>query len=164
MLIFAGHETTSNLISIGSLILLDHPEQRARLQADHSLIPAAIEELLRFNGPIFSPAPRFALEDLEIAGQAIRRGDLVLVALGSANHDESVFNDPESLDIARQISRQLAFGHGVHFCLGAPLARLEGEIAFSSLLKRMPDLRLAVPREQVVWRDNVNLRGLKAYL
>ncbi|XSG76382.1 cytochrome P450 family protein [Herpetosiphon llansteffanensis] len=162
LLIFAGHETTSNLLSIGSLMLLDHPEQRARLQAEPRLIPAAVEELLRFNGPIFSPAPRFALEDLELAGQSIRRGDLVLVALGSANHDESVFSNPEELNVARQISRQLAFGHGVHFCLGAPLARLEGEIAFTSLLQRMPNLRLAVPREQIAWRDNVNLRGLKA--
>ncbi|MFD3163224.1 cytochrome P450 [Herpetosiphon sp. NSE202] len=162
LLIFAGHETTSNLLSIGSLMLLDHPAQRVRLQADPSLIPAAVEELLRFNGPIFSPAPRFALEDLELAGQQIRRGDLVLVALGSANHDESVFENPEELDIARQISRQLAFGHGVHFCLGAPLARLEGEIAFTTLLQRMPNLRLAVPREQIAWRDNINLRGLKA--
>lgn len=162
LLIFAGHDTTSNLIGIGTLMLLDHPEQLAALQADPSLIPAAVEELLRYNGPVFSTAPRYALEDLELGGQQIRRGDMVLVAVSSANHDESEFNDAEELDIARSISRHLAFGQGIHFCLGAPLARLEGEIAFATLLRRMPDLKLAVPREQVAWRENLQLRGLKA--
>ena len=162
LLIFAGHETTANLISIGTLMLLDQPDQLAALQADPARIPAAVEELLRFNGPVFSPAPRYALEDVEVGGQAIRRGDLVLVALGSANHDETQFTDPEELDIARALSRHLAFGHGVHFCLGAPLARLEGEIAFATLLRRMPHLRLATPRASIAWRDSVQLRGLQA--
>ncbi len=162
LLIIGGHETTSNLINIGTLMLLSHPEQLAALQADPSRIPAAVEELLRFNGPVFNPAPRYALEDVEVGGQQIHRGDMVLVALGSANHDETAFTDPEELDIARTLSRHVAFGHGVHFCLGAPLARLEGEIAFTTLLRRMPNLRLAVPRDSIAWRDSVQLRGLKA--
>lgn len=162
LLIFAGHETTSNLISIGTLMLLNHPHQLAALQADPSRIPAAVEELLRFNGPVLSPAPRYALQDVEIGKQHIRRGDLVLVSLGSANHDESAFTHPEDLDIARTLSRHVAFGQGVHFCLGAPLARLEGEIAFTTLLRRMPYLRLAVPRDHIAWRGSINLRGLRA--
>ncbi len=162
LLIFAGHETTANLISIGVLTLLDHPEVLARLRADPDLIPAAIEELLRFNGPVHTPAPRFAREDLELAGQRIRRGDLVLVALGSVNHDEAAFTDPESLDIARALSRHIAFGQGAHFCLGAPLARLEGDIALRTLLRRMPDLRLAAARDSIEWRGDVSLRGVTA--
>ena len=162
LLIFAGHETTANLISIGVLTLLDHPDQLARLQAEPDLIPGAIEELLRFNGPVLTPVPRIALEDVELDGQRIRRGDLVLVSLGSANHDEAAFTDPEALDVARTLSRHVAFGQGVHFCLGAPLARLEGDIAFRTLLRRMPDLRLNAPRRSIRWRGNVNLRGLAA--
>ena len=162
LLIVGGHETTSNLICIGTLTLLDHPDQLAALQADPGLIPGAIEELLRFNGPVFSTAPRYALEDVEIGGQQIRRGDMVLVALGSANHDETEFTDAEDINIARNLSRHVAFGQGIHFCLGAPLARLEGEIAFATLLRRMPDLHFAVPRENIAWRDSVMLRGLKA--
>lgn len=160
LLIFAGHETTSNLISIGTLTLLDHPETLARLKADLSLVPAAVEELLRHNGPVLTPAPRFAREDVELGGVPIQRGDMLMVSLGSANHDESVFTDPEELAIARDLSRHIAFGQGVHFCLGAPLARLEGEIAFTTLLQRMPNLRLAVPRDSVTWRGSLNLRGL----
>jgi len=162
LLIFAGHETTANLISIGVLTLLDHPDALARLQADPELIPGAIEELLRVNGPVLTPAPRYAREDLELGGQRIRRGDLVLVSLGSANHDEAAFTDPESLEIARALNRHIVFGQGMHFCLGAPLARLEGDIAFRTLLRRMPGLRLNAPRESIRWRGNVTLRGLTA--
>ena len=162
LLIFAGHETTANLISIGVLTLFDHPDVLARLRAEPDLIPGAIEELLRVNGPVLTPAPRFAREDLELAGQQIRRGDLALVSLGSANHDEAAFTDPEALDIARALNRHIAFGQGVHFCLGAPLARLEGDIAFRTLLRRMPRLRLNAPRDSIRWRGNVTLRGLTA--
>jgi len=162
LLIFAGHETTANLISIGVLTLLDHPDALARLQAEPGLIPGAIEELLRFNGPVLTPVPRFARDDVELGGQQIGRGDLVLVSLGSANHDEAVFTDPEALDIARALSRHVAFGQGAHFCLGAPLARLEGDIALRTLLRRMPGLRLNAPRESIRWRGNVSLRGLTA--
>ncbi|GGJ77661.1 cytochrome P450 family protein [Deinococcus aquiradiocola] len=161
LLIFGGHETTSNLLSIGILTLLDHPEQLAGLKADPGRIPAAVEEILRYNGPVFSPAPRYAREDVELGGQQIRRGDVILAALGSANHDERAFTDPEELNLARELNRHVAFGQGVHFCLGAPLARLEGEIAFETLLRRLPGLRLDVPRDQVVWRDSTQLRGLK---
>ena len=162
LLIFAGHETTSNLIGIGTLVLLDHPEQLARLKADMSLIPSAVEELLRFNSPVVMPMPRFATEDIELGGQHIGKGDIVITALASANHDETLFPQAEELDIARELNRHIAFGQGVHICLGAPLARLEGDIAFTTLLKRMPNLRLNVPREAVTWRGSLNLRGLNS--
>jgi cytochrome P450 len=160
LLIFAGHETTSNLISIGSLMLLDHVEQLEKLKADLSLVPSAVEEMLRFNGPVLSPVPRFATEDLELGGQSIHKGDMVITMLASANRDESQFTDPDELDIARRLNRHIAFGQGIHMCLGAPLARLEGDIAFTTLLKRMPKLRLTVARETITWRGNFTLRGL----
>ena len=160
LLIFAGHETTSNLISIGSLMLLDHPEQLERLKADLSLVPSAVEELLRFNGPVLTPVPRFATADLELGGQVLHKGDMVITALASANRDESQFSDPDEMDIARSLNRHIAFGQGIHICLGAPLARLEGDIAFTTLLKRMPNLHLAVERDTITWRGNFTLRGL----
>jgi len=160
LLIFAGHETTSNLISIGTLMLLDHPDQLEKLKADLGLVPSAVEELLRFNGPVLTPVPRFATEAIELGGQSIQKGDMVITALASANRDESQFTDPDELDIARSLNRHIAFGQGIHTCLGAPLARLEGDIAFTTLLKRMPHLRLAVPRETISWRGNFTLRGL----
>jgi cytochrome P450 len=160
LLIFAGHETTSNLISIGTLMLLDHPDQLEKLKADLSLVPSAVEELLRYNGPVLIPAPRFAAEDVELGGQRIGKGDLVLTVLASANRDESQFTQPDELDIARSLNRHLAFGQGIHVCLGAPLARLEADIAFTTLLRRMPNLRLNVPRETINWRGNFTLRGL----
>jgi cytochrome P450 len=162
LLIFAGHETTSNLIATGTLVLLDHPDQLARLTADTGLVPAAVEELLRFNGPATTVGPRFAIEDVEIAGQRIGKGDVLVVALVSANHDETQFTQPDELNIARTLNRHIAFGHGIHICLGAPLARLEGDIAFTTLLRRMPDLRLAVPRESITWHATLNSRSLTA--
>jgi cytochrome P450 len=162
LLIFAGHETTSNLIGIGTLMLLDHPQQMERLKQDPALIPLAVEELLRYNGPVLSPAPRFATTDVELAGQQIHKGDMVQVVLASANRDESQFTHPDELEVARNLNRHIAFGQGIHVCLGAPLARLEGDIAFTTLLRRMPDLRLAVPRESVMWHNGFNLRGLKS--
>jgi cytochrome P450 len=160
LLIFAGHETTSNLIGNGALALLDHPDQLDRLKKDPGLITTAVEELLRFCGPVISPAPRFALEDMDIGGQLIHRGDMVMVMLASANHDQRQFTDSEELDIARSLERHIAFGQGIHYCLGAPLARLEGGIAFTTLLKRMPDLHLNIPREQIVWNASMILRGI----
>src|SRR5215472_4648951 len=162
LLIFAGHETTSHLIATGTLMLLEHPDQLAKLRADLGLVPAAVEELLRFNGPATTTGPRFATEDVEIAGRRIRKGDLVVVAVLSANHDETQFKEPDELDIARTPGRHLAFGHGIHMCLGAPLARLEGEIAFATLLRRMPDLRLAVPHESLTWHVTLNNPSLDA--
>ena len=160
LLIFAGHETTSNLIGIGTLMLLDHPEQMAKLKADLSLVPSAVEELLRFNGPVLSPAVRFATEDVELGGHTIHQGDMLITMLASANRDEFQFSDPDELDLARTLNRHIAFGQGVHICLGAPLARLEGDIAFTTLLSRFPDLRLAGPRDMVKWRGGMTLRGL----
>ncbi|MNJ41654.1 cytochrome P450 family protein [Paenibacillus bouchesdurhonensis] len=160
LLIFAGHETTSNLIATGSLMLLDHPEQLKKLQANLSLVPSAVEELLRFNGPATIAGPRFATEDIELAGQQIKKGDAVIVVLKSANRDEIPFAYPEELDITRKINRHLAFGHGIHMCLGAPLARMEGEIAFTTLLTRVPGIRLNMPREKVKWNFTLSSQGL----
>jgi cytochrome P450 len=162
LLIFAGHETTTNLISSGILMLLDHPAQFAQLKADLSLVPATVEELLRFTGPVTSAGPRFATEDIELAGQQIKRGDLVIPFLLSADRDEMQFPDPDELEIARTITRHVALGDGIHKCLGAPLARLEGGIALTTLLSRMPNLRLSVPRENIPWRPSGHLRGLAA--
>ncbi len=162
LLIFAGHETTSNLVGIGTLMLLDHPEQMERLKQDLTLVPSAVEELLRYNGPVLSPAPRFATADVILAGQQIHKGDVILVVLGSANRDESQFTHPDELEIARSLNRHIAFGQGIHICLGAPLARLEGDIAFTTLLRRMPNLHLAIPRSDVTWRGSFNLRGVKS--
>jgi cytochrome P450 len=162
LLIFAGHETTSNLIGIGTLMLLDHPDQLEKLKTDLRLVPSAVEEFLRFNGPVAIPAPRFAREETELAGQHIKKGDILFIALISANRDETQFSKPDEMDIARTLNRHIAFGQGIHICLGAPLARLEGNIAFITLLKRMPNLRLSVPRECITWRVSSNLRGLTA--
>jgi len=131
-----------------------------RLKADLSLVPSAVEELLRFNGPAFATLPRFATADIELGGQHFHKGDLVLIMLASADRDETFFTDPEELDIARNLNRHIAFGQGIHICLGAPLARLEGDIAFTTLLRRMPNLRLNVPRDTITWRGGFNLRGL----
>jgi cytochrome P450 len=162
LLIFAGHETTSNLIATGTLMLLDYPDQLAKLIADLSLVPSAVEELLRFNGPATIAGPRYATADMEFAGQHLKKGDVVFPILLSANHDENQFTQPEELDIARELTRHIAFGQGIHSCLGAPLARLEGDIAFTTLLKRMPNLRLSAPRESITWKFALNSRSLAA--
>jgi cytochrome P450 len=160
LLIFAGHETTSTLISTGTLMLLDHPDQLELLKADHSLVPSAVEELLRFNGPSTIAGPRYAKEDIELGGQQIKKGDILLPLLKSANRDEQPFTNSEELDITRNIKRHLAFGQGIHMCLGAPLARVEGDIAFTTLLKRMPNLRLSIPRGNVNWQFKLAAQGL----
>ena len=162
LLIFAGHETTSNLIGNGTLMLFDHPTQMQRLRADPGLVPTAVEEFLRYNGPVLAPAPRYATEDVTLDGQQIRKGDIILTMLGSANRDESQFTQPEELDIARSLNRHVAFGQGIHVCLGAPLARLEGDIAFTTLLRRLPDIRLAVARDAVTWKGGFILRGISS--
>ncbi|QBD76345.1 cytochrome P450 [Ktedonosporobacter rubrisoli] len=162
LLIFAGHETTSNLIATGTLMLLDHPAQFEKLKADLSLVPLAIEELLRFNGPAMIAGPRYATEEIEVAGQRIQQGDIVIPILRSANRDESQFTEPDELDIARALNRHIAFGQGIHTCLGAPLARLEGDIAFTTLLRRMPGLRLNIPRDNITWHFSLNSQSLAA--
>jgi cytochrome P450 PksS len=162
ILLIAGHETTVNLIGSGTLALLEHPDQLDRLKQDPSLIKPAIEELLRYTSPVDIATERYAREDMVIAGQPILQGEQVLGVLGSANHDERKFSDPDGLDIARQPNEHLAFGQGRHYCLGAPLARLEGAIAISTLLRRVPDLHLAQPVTSLRWRKSVQLRGLSA--
>jgi len=160
LLIVAGHETTSNLIGSGMLVLLDHPEELEKLKTDLSLVPRAVEELLRFTGPVLTSLPRLATEEVELGGQHISRGDIAICGLTSANRDESHFTQAAKLDLLRHSDRHLAFGYGIHICLGAPLARLEGEIAFSILLRRMPDLRLNTQRSAITWHGALNVRGL----
>jgi cytochrome P450 len=160
LLIVAGHETTSNLVGSGMLALFDHADQLEKLKADLSLVPRAVEELLRFTGPVLTSLPRLATEEVELGGQHISRGDIVICALTSANHDESHFTHASELDLLRSSNRHLAFGYGIHICLGAPLARLEGEIAFTTLLRRIPNLRLNTSREALTWHGALNVRGL----
>ena len=160
LLIVAGHETTVNLIGNGTLALFDHPDQRARLQEDPSLLKSAVEEMLRYYGPVEMSLTRWVRQDTELGGQQLRRGEQILALLASANHDDAQFPNPDQFDIARDPNRHVAFGTGIHACLGATLARLEGQIAFATLLSRMPDLALAIPRHEVQWRDGTFLRGL----
>jgi cytochrome P450 len=154
-----GQETTTNLIGNGILTLLRHRDQLEKLQADFSLIPSAIEELLRYESPSQHTA-RLAPYDVELGGLSIRKHQGVIAVMGAANRDPERFPDPDRLDISRQDNRHVAFGWGSHFCFGAPLARLEGQIVFESVLRRMPNLSLTP--EPIVWRENLGLRGLKA--
>jgi cytochrome P450 len=162
LLLIAGHETTVDLIGNGSLALLQHPGEMARLREDPGLITTAVEELLRYTSPVETATERYAREDLEIAGITIYRGEMVLAAIASANRDQRQFPHPDMLDITRHPNPHLAFGAGIHYCLGAPLARLEGQIAIATLLRRLPDLRLAVPSETLRWRPGLVLRGLES--
>jgi len=162
LLLVAGHETTVNLISGGMLALLEHPEQAEALRDDPLLIKPAVEELLRYTSPVEVATERYAREDVEIEGTRVPHGEMVLAVLGSANRDERHFADPDALDLARDPNRHLAFGRGgVHHCLGAPLARMEGQIAISALLRRFPRARLAVTSETLRWRQGIFLRGLE---
>jgi cytochrome P450 len=161
LLLVAGHETTVNLIASGTLALLQHPDQMERLRCEPALVPKAVEELLRFVSPVEIATERYAREDMEIAGVAIPRGGLVLAVLGSANRDPQRFIKPDDLDLGREPNPHLAFGRGAHACLGAPLARLEGQIAIRTLLRRLPNLRLGVAAESLQWRRGAFLRGLE---
>ncbi|MGH3887334.1 MAG: cytochrome P450 family protein [Pseudonocardiaceae bacterium] len=162
LLLVAGHETTVNLIGNGMLALLTHPEQLALLRAQPDRLPAAVEELLRFDGPLQVATARWTAEPVEIGGVTIPAGEIVLPGLLAANRDLACTAVPDALDITRIDNPHLAFGHGIHHCLGAPLARLEGRIALGSLLTRFPRLRLAVPAEQLTWRPGVLMNGLTA--
>jgi cytochrome P450 PksS len=162
LLLTAGHETTRNLISSGLLALLEHPEQLARLRDHPELIKPGIDELVRFVVPAEMATERYAREDVAIAGVTIPRGSLVLAVLASANRDARYFDDPDTLDVGRVNNRHLSFGQGMHYCLGAPLARLEAQIAIGTLLRRAPGLRLAVGPDQLRWRGGIILRGLEA--
>jgi hypothetical protein len=158
-LLAAGHETTTKLIGNGLLALLRHPAQLAQLQADPALLATAVEELLRYDSPVQITA-RTTTEALELGGRSLPAGEMVMLYLAAANHDPAHFVRPDALDITRQENRHLAFSHGPHFCLGAALARLEGQITLGTLLRRWPRPRLAA--DTVTWRDNINLRGLAA--
>ena len=160
LLLIAGYETTVNLIATGTLLLLTHPDQLARLRQDPELVGTAVEELLRLGSPIDVATERYARETVEVAGVAIPRGALVLVGIVSANTDGGRFSEPEQLDLAREDNHHVAFGLGPHYCLGAPLARLEGRVAIGSLARRLPDLRLAVSPGELRWRAGLSLRGL----
>ncbi|GAA3447545.1 cytochrome P450 family protein [Planomonospora venezuelensis] len=163
LLLIAGHETTVNLIGNGMLALLTHPGQLRLLQEEPELIPGAVEEFLRYDGPVERATLRFATEDLRIAGVRIPEGSMVQVSLGAAGRDPGAFDDPDALDVTRDGGHHLAFGHGVHFCLGAPLARLEARIAFGTLLRRLPDIALDCAPEQLEWRGSASIvRGLQA--
>jgi cytochrome P450 len=161
LLLVAGHETTVNLIGNGVLALLQHPDQLEKLRADPSLIRDAVEELLRFDGPVETSTERFAREDVRIGETVIPRGEMVLVVIAAADRDPDRFPDPDALDITRSDNKHLAFGKGIHHCLGAPLARMEGQIAISTLLRRMPELRLKGSPESLSWRPGMVLRGLQ---
>ena len=157
LLLIAGHETTVNLIGNGILQLLRHPDQLAKFQADPDLAPSVVEEVLRFDPPVQLDG-RICIERTEIGGVTVEPGQFVMTPLGAANRDPAQFPDPERFDITRGDDRHLAFGYGIHFCLGAPLARIEGQIALRTLIERCPKLRLL--EEDVRYRDRFTLRGL----
>lgn len=159
VLLVAGLETTGSLIGNAVLELLGRPELAAALRTEPDLMPGAVEEFLRFNGPAHSTTERFATEDLTIGGVPIRRGDMVLVSLSAANRDPSRFSDADDLKIDRDTTGHMAFGHGAHYCLGAPLARVEAVVALNALLRRVPDLRLAVPENELTWRPGLLIHG-----
>lgn len=160
LLIVAGHETTVSLIGNAALALLRDPAALARLAANPAQMPAAVEELLRYDSPVERALVRWVTEDTELRGCPLHRGDLVIGVLGAANRDPAHFDQPEALHLDRPAPRHLAFGHGAHYCLGAPLARLEAEIALNTLLRRLPGLRLAVPETELRWRLVPMFRGL----
>jgi len=160
LLLIAGHETTVNLIGSGVLALLEHPSQLDKLRAEPTLMKSAVEELLRYTSPVFMTTERYAREDVTLHGMTIPRGEMTLGVIGSANRDETVFEQPDTLDITREPNRHLSFGQGIHFCLGAPLARMEAQIAVGTLLRRMPELRLKVSPDSLRWRPSMILRGL----
>ncbi|HET7573393.1 MAG TPA: cytochrome P450 [Gaiellaceae bacterium] len=163
LLIVAGHETTVSLIGNATLALLTHPEQRAALERDPALLPRAVEELIRYDGPVERTLTRWAAVDVELRGRTIRRGEPVIVVLGAADRDPERFADPDRLDLAAERpARHLGFGRGSHFCLGAPLARLEAEIALATLFRRLPGLRLAASPDDLRRRAVPLFRSLVA--
>jgi cytochrome P450 len=160
LLTMAGYETTGTLISNGILALLTHPEQMVLLRRDPTLIKTAVEEFLRYRSPLMLATMRWAREEIELCGKKIYPGDQVVVSLAAANYDEKVFVSPDSLDITRQENHHLAFSKGIHYCLGASLARLEGQIAINTLLRRLPRLRLQCDPSDLTWRPGSMVLGL----
>ncbi|MFI6621035.1 cytochrome P450 [Streptomyces sp. NPDC050528] len=166
ILLFAGFETTVNLIGNGTYALLTHPDQRTRLEkslaaGEHDLLETGVEELLRYDGPVELATWRFATRPLTLGGEDIAAGDPVLVVLAAADRDPERFADPDVLDLGRRDNQHLGYGHGIHYCLGAPLARLEGQTALATLLTRLPDLQLAVDPADLRWRGGLIMRGLR---
>jgi len=159
ILLSTGHETTTHLIGNGILALLQHPEQRQKLFDHPELLPSAIEEIMRYDNPV-QITYRSALEDAQINGKSIRKGDLVNTIIGSANRDDSHYTDPDRFDIIRSEGRHLGFGLGIHFCIGAPLVRLEAEVAFETILHRFPNLNLLT--DDLQWQEHPIFRGLKS--
>ena len=160
LLIVAGHETTVNLIGNGLAALLQHPDQASQLERNPELIDQAIEEFLRYAGPVEMATRRYAAEDVQIGDTLIKRGTTVIVILAAANRDPAEFNNSASFDLLREPNKHLSFGYGVHYCLGAPLARLEARIAFNSLLARLPKIRLDITPDQLYYNQSSIIRGL----
>ncbi|MFI0350878.1 cytochrome P450 [Actinomadura sp. 9N407] len=161
-MLFAGHETTVVAIGMGALCLLTHPAQQQALADDPGLVTSAVEEMLRAPAKGGGGIPRYARTDLDIAGIRVRAGELVLLDNGAANHDPGIYPDPDRFDVARQAAPHLSFGHGGHYCIGAPLARIELQAVFAQLITRFPALRLAVPVEDLRVRSDVLTGGLTA--
>jgi cytochrome P450 len=160
MLLRAGHDTTANMISLGTLVLLQHPAELAALRADLSLINGAVEELLRYLSPVQFVPRRVALEDVEIDGVLIRKGEGVFALTPAANRDPTVFSDPGRFDVRRDASGHLAFGFGIHQCLGQILARIELQVVFPLLLQRLPELRVADPEVEVNFKKDSQIVGI----
>ncbi len=161
LLLVAGHETAVSLISNGTLALFEHRDQFDLLRQNPALVKSATEEILRYYPPIETATDRYAREDVTIEGVTIPRGGLVRAVIASANRDPAQFENPEALDLTRENNKHLSFGQGIHYCIGAPLARLEGHIAFNTLLARMPTLRLDIPIESLHWRAGLTFRRLE---
>ncbi|MEW9519842.1 cytochrome P450 family protein [Streptomyces tubercidicus] len=159
LLLVAGHETTVSLLTNGVRALLQHPAQLAALRADFSLLDSAVEEMLRYDGPVTTATWRFTAEPVEIGGTLVPAGKTVVIALASASRDQEHFTAADHFDITRDARGHTAFGHGIHFCLGAPLARLEARVAIRSLLERCPDLAMAVDFDDLTWRTGMLIRG-----
>jgi len=155
LMIVAGHETTVSLIGNGMYLLMSQPDQARKLRADPGLLPGAIEEFLRLEPPVPLATIRAAVSPIDIGGTTVAPGEMVVLNLQSANRDESQFANADQLDLGRSGGRHLTFGHGIHYCLGAPLGRLECELAVGTLLRRFPDLRLAVPAAELTWSQGL---------
>jgi len=162
LLLVAGHETTVNLIGNGALALLENPDQLDRLHNDPALIKSGVDELLRHSGPLETATERYPREDTSVAGVTIPRGEFVFAVLASANRDEQQFENPDRLDLGREPNPHVAFGYGMHYCLGASLARLEAQIAIATLFRRVPSLKLALPANSLRWKRGLVLRGLES--
>ncbi|MBV9384172.1 MAG: cytochrome P450 [Streptosporangiaceae bacterium] len=162
LLLFNGHESTANMLGIGTLLLLRHPDQLARLRSEPAAVAGAVEELLRYLSVVNSAMPRTALEDVTIAGQVVKQGEQVFCSLTTANRDEALGEGLGSLDLSRTGFSHVAFGHGIHYCIGAPLARMEMRIAYPALLRWFPGLRLAVPFDEVPFRSYSYVHGIES--